>query len=274
MTRLSLHSGSSIPQIGFGTYATHDPADAAARAIEAGYRHLDTAQMYGNEAEVGEGIRRSGIDRSELFVTTKLNNGNHDPKTAVESFTSSLEALGMEYVDLFLIHWPLPQSTETDYVTTWKTLIDLYESGRARAIGVSNFEPEHLERIIDATGVVPDVNQIEVHPYFSNEHVRQFCRQLGVVVEAWSPLGRGDEFTDPALVQIAADLGISSAQVILRWHIQRGDVVIPKSDSMERMRQNLGVLGFELSAAQMTAVSALDKGEEGRRGAHPNTFTG
>ena len=274
MTRLGLHSGSSIPLIGFGTYATQDPADAVARAIDSGYRHLDTAQMYQNEAEVGEGIRRSGIERSELFVTTKLNNGNHDPETAAASFAASLEALGTEYVDLFLIHWPLPHSEQTHYVTTWKTLIDLYESGRARAIGVSNFEPEHLERIIDATGVVPDVNQIELHPYFGNERVRGYCREKGIVVEAWSPLGRGDEFEDPGILRIAETHGVSPAQVILRWHLQRGDVVIPKSDSAARMRQNRDILGFELTAEQQAAVTALDMGEAGRRGAHPNTFTG
>lgn len=268
---IQLNTGISIPQIGFGTSKSADPAASVRAAIEAGYRHIDTAQMYGNEAEIGEGVRASGVAREELFITTKLNNGNHAPADAFSTFEESLEKLGLGHVDLFLIHWPMPH-LEVDYVETWKAMLELAESGRTKAVGVSNFQPEHLDRIIEATGVAPAVNQIEVHPYFANNEVRKYSKAQGIAVEAWSPLGKGNEFEDPVLHEISGRLGRSVPQVILRWHLQRGDVLIPKSDNPERMAQNFDILGFELSAPDMASIDALDKGEEARRSPHPNEF--
>lgn len=271
MAQLELNSGTSIPQLGFGTYATAQTADSVAAALRTGYRQIDTAQMYQNEAGVGEGVRASGIPRDEVFVTTKLNNPHHHPDDVHRTFNRSLDELGFDYVDLFLIHWPLPM-IDIDYVDTWRAMIGIAESGRAKAIGVSNFLPEHLDRIIDETGVVPAANQIEVHPYFANNEVRAYCADKGILVQAWSPLGKGDEFGDPVLTDVASRVGRSEAQVILRWHIQRGDVVIPKTDRPARMQENFTVFDFELSTEEMSAIDALDKGEAGRRGGHPSTF--
>ena len=267
--KIQLNSGTSIPQIGFGTSKCTAPATAVEAAVRAGYRHVDTAQMYGNEAEVGQGARASGVAREDLFITTKLDNGHHAPADVFSTFEESLQKLGLDYVDLFLIHWPMPH-LEVDYAETWKAMLELAESGRTKAVGVSNFQPEHLERIIEATGVAPAVNQIESHPYFANNEVRGYSKDRGIAVEAWSPLGKGDEFQDPALQEISAQLGRTVPQVILRWHLQRGDVLIPKSDDPQRMAQNLDILGFELSAAQTEAIDALDKGEQARRSPHPN----
>src|SRR5690625_5105529 len=228
-TTIELNSGAQLPQVGFGTSQAATPAASVAAALRLGYRHVDTAQMYGNEAEVGEGVRASGVPREDVFVTTKLHNPNHDPADVRRTFAESLQRMGLDYVDLFLIHWPMPFLT-IDYLDTWRTLVELRDSGRAASIGVSNFQPDHLERIIEGTGVVPAVNQIEVHPYFANNAVREFSRSQGIAIEAWSPLGRGDELTDPVVTGIAERIGRSPAQVVLRWHIQRGDVVIPKSD--------------------------------------------
>lgn len=270
-TTLPLNSGAQIPQIGFGTSQAADAASSVAEALRAGYRHIDTAQMYGNESGVGEGVRASGVPREEVFVTTKLNNGHHATADVHRTFEESLNRLGFDYVDLFLIHWPLP-FLETDYVETWKAMLELQDSGRARAVGVSNFQPEHLERIIEATGVTPAVNQIEVHPYFANDELRAFCRERGIVVAAWSPLGKGAELSDPVITQLAEKHGRPAAQVILGWHLQRGDVVIPKSDNPERIRANRDLAGFELPAEDLAAITALDKGEAGRRSPHPNEF--
>ena len=268
---IELNSATSIPEIGFGTGKTS--IDAVVSALDAGYRLLDTAQMYGNEAEVGEAVRRSGVPRSEVFVTTKLNNGHHAPTAVHETFEASLQRLGFDYVDLFLMHWPMPM-LEIDYVDTWRAMLDLAESGRARAVGVSNFEPAQLQRLIEATGVTPAVNQIEMHPHFPNDEVRRYCQDLGIVVQAWSPLARTDQFGDPVIAELAEKHGVTSAQVMLRWHLQRDVVAIPKTNSAERMAQNRDIYGFELDEAEMSAISALDKGEPGRRGGHPNTFTG
>ncbi|WP_366909425.1 aldo/keto reductase [Nesterenkonia sp.] len=268
---LQLNSGAHIPQLGFGTSQSATPAESVRTAVEVGYRHVDTAQMYGNEVEVGEGVRASGAAREDVFITTKLHNPHHDPADVHRTFEESLQRLGFETVDLFLIHWPMP-FLDVDYVDTWKTMIELRDSGRASSIGVSNFQPEHLERIVDATGVTPAVNQIEVHPYFANNELRRVCAEQGIVVEAWSPLGKGDELGDPVIVRLAEELERTPAQVVLRWHMQRGDVAIPKSDHEHRMRENLDVFGFELSAEQMAALDALDKGEDGRRSPHPNHF--
>ena len=270
-TTIELNSGAHIPQLGFGTSQLATPAESVSTVLQLGYRHVDTAQMYGNEAEVGHGLHASGTARDEAFITTKLHNPNHDPADVRRTFEESLERMGLDYVDLFLIHWPMPM-LDVDYVDTWKTMIELRDSGRARSIGVSNFQPEHLERILSATGVVPAVNQIEVHPYFANNELREFAKSHGIVIECWSPLGKGDELSDPVITQIAEKLGGSPAQVVLRWHIQRGDVVIPKSDHEERMRKNAEIFGFELSEDDMAAISTLDRGEDGRRSAHPNDF--
>lgn len=270
-TTIELNSGARIPQLGLGTSQAADPAASVKAALQLGYRHVDTAQMYGNEAEVGQGVRDSEVPREDVFVTTKLHNPHHDPDDARRTFSESLERMGLEYVDLFLIHWPMP-FLEVDYVDTWKTVIELRDSGRAKTIGVSNFQPDHLERIIEATGVVPAVNQIEAHPYFANNELREFAKSLGLVIEAWSPLGKGDELSDPVVSAIAEKLGRSPAQVILRWHVQRGDVVIPKSDRQQRLQENFDVFNFELAEADMAAIDALDKGEDGRRSQHPNVM--
>ncbi|GAA1151432.1 aldo/keto reductase [Nesterenkonia lutea] len=268
---IQLNSGTQMPEIGFGTGKTS--TEAVVHALGAGYRLLDTAQMYGNEAEVGEAVRRSGVPREDVFVTTKLNNGNHAPAAVHETFETSLETLGFDYVDLFLIHWPMPM-LDIDYVDTWKAMLELAESGRARAVGVSNFQPAHLQRLIDSTGAAPAVNQIEMHPYFPNDEVRTYCQERDIAVQAWSPLARTDQFGEPVLAEIAQRHGVTPAQVMLRWHLQRGVVAIPKSNSAERMAKNRDIYGFELQPQEMTAIAALDKGEEGRRGGHPESFTG
>ncbi|MBO0594820.1 aldo/keto reductase [Nesterenkonia sp. E16_7] len=268
---ITLNSGIQMPEIGFGTGKATPEAMVA--ALHAGYRLLDTAQMYGNEAEVGEAVRRSGVERAEVFATTKLNNGNHDPDAVRETFAESLKTLGFDYVDLFLMHWPMPM-LDIDYVDTWSAMVKLCEDGRARAVGVSNFQPAQLERLIEATGVTPAVNQIEMHPYFPNEEVRAFCQERGIVVQAWSPLARTDQFADPVLTEIAQRLGVTPAQVMLRWHLQRGVVAIPKSSSPERIASNRDLYSFVLSEQDMAAIATLDQGEDGRRGGHPDTFTG
>jgi len=268
---ITLNNGVEIPQLGFGVYQI-DPAetkDATLAALEVGYRHIDTAEMYGNEAGVGEALRASGIDRSEVFVTSKLNNGFHRRDDALKAFDGTLDALGSEYVDLFLIHWPLP-TTDVDYVETWKALEEIAASGRAKSIGVSNFQQAHLQRLFDETGTVPAVNQIEVHPYLVNDEVRAFGEKAGIVTEAWSPIAQGKVLDDPTLTEIAERVGKSTAQVTLRWHIQRGDVIFPKSVTRKRVEENFALFDFELTDADVSAITALDKGE--RTGPDPDTF--
>jgi 2,5-diketo-D-gluconate reductase A len=271
---IQLHDGTSIPQLGFGVFQVPPPETAAtvAQALEVGYRHIDTAQMYGNEAGVGEAIRESGLDRDDLYVTTKLNNSFHRPDDARREIDASLERLGLDQVDLFLIHWPLPTQYDGDFVQTWRALIEAQEAGKARSIGVSNFQPAHLERIIEETGVVPVVNQVEVHPFFTNEAVRAADEKHGVLTEAWSPIAKGAVTDDATIGEIASAVGRTPAQVTLRWHIQRGDIVFPKSMKAERMRENLEIFDFELTADQVAAISGLDRGEEGRTGPNPDTF--
>src|SRR5690606_27127932 len=230
------------------------------------------AQMYGNERGVGEAIRTSGVARDEFYVTTKLNNTNHRPDDVRRSIAESLGELGLEYVDLFLIHWPLPTRYDGDFVSTWRAMTELVADGRVRSVGVSNFEPEHLDRIVDETGVVPVVNQIEVHPYFGNEAARAANARHGVLTEAWSPIARGDVVGDPVVKEIADRVGRSETQVTLRWHIERGDIVFPKSMHPERMRLNFDVLDFTLSPEDVEAISALDRGPDGRKGPDPQTF--
>jgi 2,5-diketo-D-gluconate reductase A len=271
---LQLHDGTSIPQLGFGVYQV-PPAETAATvltALEVGYRHIDTAQMYQNEAGVGAAIKDSSLDRDDLYITTKLNNGNHRPDDARRSLEESLTRLGLDRVDLFLIHWPLPTRYDGDFVSTWETLAELQQEGKTRSIGVSNFQPDHLDTIVAKSGVVPVVNQVEVHPFFANQDVRAANTRHGVLTEAWSPIAQGKVNDDDSLVRLAHSLGRSPAQVALRWHIQRGDIVFPKSMHLERMQQNFDLFDWSLSDADMAAVDALDLGEAGRMGPNPDVF--
>jgi len=271
---ITLNDGNAIPQLGFGVFQIEpkDTAEAVSNALEVGYRHIDTAEMYGNEKEVGEGIRASGLDRGDIFVTSKLNNGLHEPQDAREGFDRTLSDLGFDYVDLFLIHWPLPTLYDGDFVSTWKTLEEFHRDGRARSIGVSNFQIEHLERLAAETDTVPAVNQIEAHPYFTNDAVREYGREHGIATEAWSPIAQGGVLEDSNIAQIADKVGKTPAQVVLRWHIQRGDIVFPKSVTPSRMQENFELFDFELESDDMDAITALDQGEDGRTGPHPDTF--
>ena len=269
-----LNDGRTIPQLGFGVFLIEprDAVEAVSAALEVGYRHIDTAQGYGNEQEVGEAIRASGLYRGEVFVTSKLNNGLHRRDDARRAFDATLAALGFDYLDLFLIHWPLPTRYGGDFVSTWKTLEEFRRDGRARSIGVSNFQVAHLQRLAAETDTVPSVNQIEVHPWLPNDRVRAYGREHGIVTEAWSPLARGGILPDPTVGAIAAGCSRTPSQVVLRWHIQRGDVVFPKTTSPARMRENLNVFDFELEPSDVAAIDALDRGEAGRIGPHPDTF--
>jgi 2,5-diketo-D-gluconate reductase A len=271
---IALPDGTSIPQLGFGVFQVppEDTAATVVQAFEAGYRHIDTAQMYGNEAGVGEAIRTSGLARDDLYVTTKLNNSFHRPDDARREIDASLEKLGLDQVDLFLIHWPLPTQYDGDFVQTWRALIEAQEAGKTRSIGVSNFQPAHLDRIVEETGVVPVVNQVEVHPFFSNEDVRAANQRHGVLTEAWSPIAKGKVMDDDTIGEIASLVGRTPAQVALRWHVQRGDIVFPKSMNPDRMRQNFEIFDFELEPTHMSAIDELDRGEEGRTGPNPDTF--
>ncbi|MEV4479050.1 aldo/keto reductase [Micromonospora coxensis] len=271
---ITLNDGNTIPQLGFGVYQIEpkDTVEAVGKALEIGYRHIDTAEMYGNEAEVGEAVRRSGLDRREVFVTSKLNNGFHRPDDARAAFDSTLAALKMDYVDLFLIHWPLPTLYDGDFVSTWRTLEEFRRDGRARSIGVSNFQVAHLERLAAEAEVVPAVNQIEVHPYFGNADVRAYGRAHGIPTEAWSPIAQGKVLDDPTLVDIAEELDRTVAQVVLRWHVQRGDIVFPKSTTPQRIEENFHIFDFDLDDATMERITGLDKGEAGRQGPNPDTF--
>jgi 2,5-diketo-D-gluconate reductase A len=268
---IRLNNGVEIPQLGFGVFQVppEDTADAVSTALEIGYRHIDTAEMYGNEKGVGEAVARAGLDRGEVFVTSKLNNGYHRRDDALRAFDQSLADLGFDYLDLFLIHWPLP-GIDVDYVETWKAMEEIYASGRARAIGVSNFQAHHLRRLFSETQVRPAVNQIEVHPYLVQDELRAFDADHEIVTEAWSPIARGKVLDDPAIVAIAERLGRAPAQVVLRWHVQRGDVVFPKSVSRERMQENFELFDFELGTDDMATLTGLDRGE--RTGPDPDTF--
>jgi 2,5-diketo-D-gluconate reductase A len=269
---VTLNDDRQIPQLGFGVFQVppEQTQETVEQAFEVGYRHIDTAQMYGNEEGVGAAIKAAGIPREELWITTKLNNGFHRPDDARRAFGESLDRLGLDQVDLFLIHWPLPTRYDGDYASTWRTLTELHEDGRARSIGVSNFEPVHLQTIIDATGVVPAVNQIEVHPFFANEAARAAGAQHGIATEAWAPIAKGRVNDDPTIKEIAERVRRSPAQVALRWHLQRGDIVFPKSTHAERMRENFAVFDFELSDDDLATIAALDRGEDGRTGPNPN----
>jgi 2,5-diketo-D-gluconate reductase A len=271
---VELNDGALIPQLGFGVFQIEPDRTAAAvkAALEIGYRHIDTAEMYGNEQGVGQGIRDAGLDRADVFITSKLNNGFHKPDDARRAFDKTLSALDSDYVDLFLIHWPLPTLYGGDFVSTWNVLEEFAKEGRARSIGVSNFQPNHLGRLAAETDTVPAVNQIEVHPYFTNEEVRKYGCDHGIATEAWSPIAQGKVLDDPVIERIADAAAKSPAQVVLRWHIQRGDIVFPKSVSPDRMKANFALFDFELDNSHMDAISALDQGEPGRTGPNPDTF--
>lgn len=271
---IDLNDGQTIPQMGFGVFQIppSETARAVLQALGLGYRHIDTAEMYGNEREVGEAIRSSGVPRGDVFVTSKLNNGFHRPDDARRAFDKTLGDLGFEYVDLFLIHWPLPGMYGGDFVSTWRALEEFKSDGRARSIGVSNFQVAHLERLAAETETVPAVNQIEAHPYFVNDQVRAYGREHGIVTEAWSPIAQGAVLDDATVRGIAERVGRTPAQVVLRWHIQRGDVVFPKTVTPSLMRENLALFDFELDSAAMEALSGLDRGEPGRTGPNPDVF--
>jgi 2,5-diketo-D-gluconate reductase A len=270
-----LNNGQPIPQLGFGVFLIRpeETAEAVSTALETGYRHIDTAEMYGNEREVGEAIAKSGLSRGDVYVTSKLNNGSHRPDDARKAFNQTLEALGFDYVDLFLIHWPLPMKYGGDFVSTWETLAEFYREGRARSIGVSNFQAHHLRRLHAQSDVPPAVNQIEISPYLTQDDLRVFCIEHQIAVEAWSPLAKGGELlVDPEVRRIANETGKTPAQVVLRWHIQRGDIVFPKSVKPARIRENFEIFDFELSGVDVAAISALDRDQ--RTGPDPDTFPG
>jgi 2,5-diketo-D-gluconate reductase A len=271
---IKLNDGNAIPQLGFGVYQIKPDETAAAvrSALEVGYRHIDTAQMYGNEKEVGQGIRDSGTDRDEVFVTSKLNNGYHRPDDARRAFDGTLSALGFDYVDLFLIHWPLPTLYDGDFVSTWKALEEFAGDGRARSVGVSNFQVAHLQKLAEESKTVPAVNQIEVHPYFANDEVRAYGREHGIATEAWSPIAQGKVLGDEVISRIAEAHHKTPAQVVLRWHIQRGDVVFPKSVHPERIKANFDLFDFDLTNGEVDEINGLDRGESGRTGPNPDEF--
>ena len=269
-----LNNGRSIPQFGFGVFQIKpaDTVEAVSTALKTGYRHIDTAEMYGNEKEVGEAIAKSGLDRADVFVTSKLSNDAHLPDDARAAFDLSLEELGFDYLDLFLIHWPLPTRYDGDFVSTWRTLEEFYRDGRARSIGVSNFQPHHIRRLHAEAEIPPALDQIEVHPYLTQDDVRGFCAEHQIAIEGWSPLGQGRELDDPTIREIAERIGKTPAQVVLRWHIERGDIVFPKSVTPARIKENFAIFDFELSGEDVEAITALDKNE--RSGPDPDTFTG
>lgn len=267
---VTLNDGRTMPQLGLGVWQT--PQDVAAQvvqaAIEAGYRSVDTAAIYGNERGVGEGLKAGGVDRDQLFLTTKVWNENQGFDATLTAFDKSLGRLGLETVDLYLIHWPAP--AKGLYVETWKALVRLKEEGRAKSIGVSNFQPEHLQRIIDETGVVPAVNQVELHPSFQQRPLRDFHAKHGIHTESWSPLGQGKQLADPVVGEIAAKHGRTPAQVVIRWHLDSGLIVIPKSVTPSRIVENFQVFDFKLDAGDLENLAGLDKAA-GRIGPDPMT---
>lgn len=267
---LDLNDGRQIPQLGFGVFQVppEETAEVVAHALRSGYRSIDTAAMYDNEAGVGEAIARSELGRTEVFITTKLWSSDHGHDTALRAFERSLKQLGQDYVDLYLIHWPAP--AQDRYVETWRALTELAADGRARSIGVSNFQPEHLDRIIEATGVVPSVNQIELHPRLQQRQLRRYHAQHNIRTEAWSPLGKGTLLGDPPIESIASRLRRTPAQIVLRWHIQLGNIVIPKSVTPKRIEENFQIFDFELTDGHMRDLERLDAGE--RTGPDPDTY--
>jgi len=268
---ITLNNGVTIPQLGFGVFqvAPEETKDATLAALEVGYRHIDTAQMYGNEKGVGEAVRASGLAREDVFVTSKLNNGFHAHDDALKAFDTTLDELGFDYLDLFLVHWPLP-GIDVDYVETWKALEDILATGKVRAIGVSNFHEKHLDRLAAEASIVPAVNQIEVHPYLTQDPLRAANATAGIATEAWSPIAQGTVLDDPTITAIAEKVGRTPAQVTLRWHVQRGDIVFPKSVTRSRVEENFALFDFELSADDVAAITSLNKDE--RIGPDPDEF--
>ncbi|MGW3992087.1 aldo/keto reductase [Amycolatopsis sp. NPDC004772] len=267
-----LNNGVRIPQFGFGVFQIppEETARAVRTALETGYRHVDTAQMYRNEAGVAAGIADAGVAREDVFVTTKLANDAHGHDNAITALEGSLRRLGFEYVDLYLIHWPLP--AKDNYVRTWQGFEEILRAGKARAIGVSNFQPAHLDRLAEETSLVPAVNQIELHPALQQAQLREYHRAHGIATEAWSPLAQAGILDDPVLTRLGEKHDRTPAQVVLRWHVQLGNIVFPKSASPERMRQNIDVFGFELDDEDMAEIGRLDEGR--RTGPDPDTFAG
>ncbi len=268
--KLQMRDGEEIPQLGFGVFQVPpaETEEAVILALNAGYRHLDTAAAYRNEGAVGQAIRASGVDRGEIFVTTKCWNEDQGHEQAKRACHASRERLELEHIDLYLIHWPVPAHDR--YVETWKAFIELQQEGLVRSIGVSNFQQEHLERIVSETGVTPAVNQIELHPHLQQQGLRREHEDLGILTEAWSPLAQGAVLDDPTILEIAEHHAKTPAQVVIRWHVQLGNVVIPKSVTPSRIEENFDVFDFELASEEMEAIKGLDQGR--RTGPDPDTF--
>jgi 2,5-diketo-D-gluconate reductase A len=267
---VSLNNGVEIPQLGFGVFQIkpEETVEAVTEALRIGYRHIDTAQMYQNEKQVGEAIARSDLDPSEIFVTSKLNNNRQSMDDALRAFDQSLDDLSLERIDLFLIHWPLP--TVRDYTEAWRALERVYSEGRARAIGVSNFQPQHLRKLAAETEITPAVNQIELHPYLVQDELRAFDAEHGIATEAWSPIAQGLVLDNPTISELAKAHGRTPAQVVLRWHVQLGNIVFPKSINPQRMRENFDIFDFELSDTDLAMISGLNRDE--RTGPDPDVF--
>ncbi|MFA0998712.1 MULTISPECIES: aldo/keto reductase [Pseudomonas syringae group] len=267
---IQLSDAQRIPQIGLGVWqASDDEARAAVRvALEEGYRHVDTASIYGNEKGVGEGLRDAGIPREQVFLTTKIWNDAHGFESATAALDASLERLNVDYVDLLLIHWPAP--SQDNYVDTWRALINAQRNGKARSIGVSNFNADHLQKLIDETGVAPVLNQIELHPFMQQEALRSAHESMGIATQSWSPLGQGTALSNSVILEIARKHGRPAAQVIIRWHMELGLIAIPKSITPSRIRENFNVFDFTLDTCDLAAIAALDSGK--RLGPDPSTF--
>ena len=267
---VEMNDGRSIPVIGFGVWQVPDDVvvDATVKALDVGYRHIDTARIYDNERGVGEALRRSGLDRDDVFITTKVWNDDQGYDQTLRAFDTSMGLLGIDEVDLYLIHWPTP--ARDTYLDSWRALIRLREEGRARSIGVSNFHEAHLRKIIDETGVIPAINQIELHPWLPQAPLRDIDARLGIKTEAWSPLGSGQLIDDPVIAEVAAKHGKSAAQVMVRWSIQLGNIVLPKSITPSRIEQNIDVFDFQLDDADMAAIATLESGR--RTGPNPDDF--
>ena len=257
---VTLNDGTKIPQLGFGVWEIGDDEATSVllAAFAAGFRHVDTAQAYGNERGVGRAVRESGLKRDELFVTSKLRTGDFRYDDARRSFDNTMERLGLDSLDLFLLHWPVPEHDGL-FVEAFRALVDIRKEGRLRAIGVSNFLPEHLERLVGETGVTPVVNQLELHPHFQQRDIRAAHEEMGIAIQSYSPLGRGAVLRDPVIAGIARAHGRSPAQIIIRWHLQQGLIVLPKTGTLSRVAENFNVLDFELTASEMAAMRSLDK---------------
>jgi 2,5-diketo-D-gluconate reductase A len=267
---IRLNNGVDIPQFGFGVFQVppDQTAQAVLQAFEAGYRHIDTAQMYRNEEGVGQAVAESGLPRDEVFITTKLNNNGHGYESAISALDESLKKLQLDYVDLYLIHWPLPHLNR--YVETWKGFEKLLADGKARSIGVSNFQPAHLDRLAAETDTVPAVNQIELHPRLTQVELRKYHKAHGIATEAWSPIAKGEVLGDPVITSLAEKYGRTPAQVVLRWHVQIGNIVFPKTVNPDRMRENINVFDFELAADDVASIESLNTNY--RTGPDPDTF--